>query len=154
MASRSEIFSRLERALLDAGIVTVYRGIFIPSEAALPETSYPVAAYYEDSIENIDDYEYGSRCHQEASLDIWMNVGELGPYDETRKVALAQLDDLHDAVVRKINVMFINYASQTLVYKLTSFQPYWFMGNEPAIGGGFKLKTSYTIAPAASDIPA
>jgi hypothetical protein len=149
---RSDIFANVEKVLKAAGIVTVWRGAFKPSDHGdFPATVYPLAALIDSpGGERVESGNVGTRHLGEYHAWIWVATGEdLGAMAQN-PTAQKTLDDIHDAIVDVISDSYPKIHSQTIGLKMAdgeAWVPFWWYTESAHIGAALGFTYALNYAP-------
>lgn len=148
--ARNDIFAAYDRLLLNAGCATTVRGYYFPEETMLPGSSFPVGAYFEEQIENLEVQEPAG-YHRSGLIRTFLFV-ETGVAASDSlgggQARYKKLDDLSDSILREFGRDALTQAPPIYVWNGTTFYAegfipwYWYQGgpNLSIVGGELRTR--------------
>jgi hypothetical protein len=148
--SRHDLYDGIQKMLGAAGFQTRIRGYYYPEENSMPGLAFPIASYFEDTPERMENFEPAGN-QMDGSITIWMFIetgsvvsDAMGGGADTYRV----IDDMHDAVLRQMFNNYFDYFSQTTSVYAEQFEIwYWYESkNLPIVAGSMRLHYTMNFA--------
>lgn len=159
-SARSDIFTAVQTIAQRAGVVTVLRAPFVPSDkydVPVPDSAYPIAAYIDNPDgETITTHEGGGFVREGVILlMVWCFTGQAPGFFSANPGPQKQLDDIADAFLDILSDAFSGDDRSILTTSLSIFtsenkpawEPIWEYDESSHIGARLRLGYKQVYAP-------
>jgi hypothetical protein len=153
--AKRDLFAICEELGTRAGMVTIFRGWFMPNELNYTPDKYPAMGFVEEG-ESIRSGSLGHDLEGSIALDIWAHAKHVrtlttatGMLTIPDPASMVALDDLHDRFLDFLSDSYPELTSQTIsIYpeESNAWTNWWYV-ETPHVGGRLRLHWKMTRAP-------